>query len=93
MAEIELTTTAAANYSYTITYELLRGATPISTLTVEKEDDNTAASRALSEIPSMTWVDTPGAGTFTYSIEITVTGSGISTADAVTRALNAIIFG
>jgi len=97
MVEVDLQTDATTSYSYTITYDLLRSGTasPISRLLVEKSDDNTIGiSRTLSEIPSMTWVDTPGvSGTFIYTIQITVTGANIASANAVTRALNATIFG
>jgi len=41
----------------------------------------------------MTWIDTPAAGTHTYEIRITVTGTNIVSATALTRALNAVLFG
>ncbi len=92
MAEVEITTTAAAAYQYTITYSLLNGATTLATVIVEKvTDSQTANTKLFSEIPNLTWVDSPGAGTFTYTINITVTGTSISDANAVTRALNAVM--
>jgi hypothetical protein len=93
MAEVEITTTAAAVYQYTITYTLFRGVTPLATVTVEKETDSqSVTSKLFGEIPNLTWTDSPGAGTFTYTIVITVTGSNVSNASAITRALNALLF-
>ncbi|HYE67733.1 MAG TPA: hypothetical protein VEA58_03925, partial [Anaerovoracaceae bacterium] len=92
MSEVEITTTAAASYQYTIIYSLLNGATTLATVTVEKETDSQAAvAKLFGEIPNLTWVDLPGAGTFTYTISITVTGTNITAADAITRALNAVL--
>ena len=45
------------------------------------------------QAPNMTWIDTPAAGTHTYEIRITVTGTNIVSATALTRALNAVLFG
>nr|WP_288829280.1 hypothetical protein [uncultured Clostridium sp.] len=93
MAEVEITASSAGNYQYTIVYNLLRSGTIIATVTVEKDNDSTGATRLYGEIPNMTWVDTPGAGTFTYSVDITVTGTNVASASTITRALNAIVIG
>ncbi|SPF55833.1 Collagen triple helix repeat protein (fragment) [Candidatus Desulfosporosinus infrequens] len=94
MAEVEITTTASANYQYTIDYELFLDGSSIATITVEKQTDSqTATSRLFGEIPNMTWIDTPAAGSHTYEIRITVTGTNLTSAVALTRALNAIAFG
>ncbi|GLB31782.1 hypothetical protein LAD12857_37050 [Lacrimispora amygdalina] len=93
MAEVEITTSSVGNYQYTIVYDLLRSGTIISTVTVEKDNDSNGTIRLYGEIPNMTWVDTPGAGTFTYSVDITVTGTNVASASTITRALNAIVIG
>ncbi|MBZ9622594.1 NTTRR-F1 domain [Clostridium sp. FP2] len=94
MAEVEITTTASANYQYTITYGLFRDGSAIATVTAEKDKDNVSpTSRLLGEIPNLTWVDAPSAGPHTYEIRITVTGTNITSATALTKALNIIIFG
>jgi hypothetical protein len=92
MSEVEITTASAGSYQYTIVYSLLRDATTLATITVEKDTDSqTAATRVFGEIPNLTWVDTPGAGLFSYTIVITVTGTNIAAADALTRAINAVL--
>jgi hypothetical protein len=95
VAEVEVTTGAGLpNYQYTITYVLLNGATPLATITAEKDHDQaSAASRVYGEILNLTWVDAPTAGAQDYSIQITVTGTNLTSAEALTRALNAVIFG
>ncbi|NRU22193.1 hypothetical protein CLBEJ_41620 [Clostridium beijerinckii] len=94
MAEIDLVTAAAlVTYSYTIEFELFRGATSLATVTINNSDTLTLlVARNLTEVPNLTWTDTPGAGTFTYTIVITITSTNITSADAVTRALNITIF-
>jgi hypothetical protein len=93
MSEVEMTTAAATAYQYTISYSLVRdAATTLATITIDNDvDSQTATARTLSENPSLTWIDTPGAGTFSYTIVITVTGTNIDTADALTRAINAVL--
>ncbi|QGU00156.1 hypothetical protein SYNTR_1562 [Candidatus Syntrophocurvum alkaliphilum] len=91
--EVEVTTTTSTSYDYTITYILHDGTNALATLTIEREDDSGAGVvRVLSEIPNLTWVDLPGAGTTTYEIRITVSGTNIDSAQALIRALNAVIF-
>jgi hypothetical protein len=94
MSEVDLTTTAATSYQYTVTFSLLNGSTTLATVTINRDiDSQTATARTLSETPNLTWTETPGAGTFTYTIVITVTGTNIATADALTRAINTIVVG
>ncbi|SHJ02701.1 hypothetical protein SAMN02746098_05035, partial [Desulfosporosinus lacus DSM 15449] len=94
MSEVEITTTASTNYQYTINYELFLDGASIATVTVEKDTDSqSATARLFGEIPSLTWIDTPTAGSHTYEIRITVTGTNLTSAVALTRALNVLIFG
>jgi predicted aconitase with swiveling domain len=94
MVEVEVTTSATTPYQYTITYSLFSDGAAISTITVERAEDNVpTTARVLSEIPNITWIDAPTAGVHTYEIRITVTGTNIASAQALTRALNAVIFG
>jgi hypothetical protein len=93
MAEVEITTSASANYQYTINYQLYLDGASIAAVTVEKDTDSqTATSRLFGEIPNLTWIDTPAAGSHTYEIRITVTGTNLTSAVALTRALNALAF-
>jgi hypothetical protein len=94
MVEVEVTTGVLTPYQYTITYNLFLDGATLATITVEKEEDNvSAAARILSEIPNVTWIDAPTAGVHTYEIRITVTGTNVASARALTRALNTVIFG
>jgi hypothetical protein len=94
MADVEITTSTLTPYQYTITYILYVNGTALSTVTIVREEDNVSlAARILDEVPNMTWFDSPAAGTPTYEIRITVAGTNIASAQALTRALNAIIFG
>jgi hypothetical protein len=94
MAEVEITTAATAAYQYTINYQLFLDGLSIAAVTVENDiDSQSATARVLGEIPNLTWVDTPAAGSHTYEIRITVTGTNLTSAVALTRALNAISFG
>nr|WP_326493437.1 hypothetical protein [Clostridium estertheticum] len=93
MAEVEITTTVSATSQYTILYSLLKDGTSIASVTIEKDKDfASAATRISGEIPNLTWVDTViDALSHTYSIEVTVSGTGIvSPSVAITRALNII---
>ena len=93
MSEVEITTTNSSNFQYTIVYSLFLDGVSIATVTVEKDNDNaTANTRLYGEIPNMTWIDTPAAGSHIYEIRITVTGTNLASAVALTRALNAISF-
>jgi len=74
-------------------FEQFRDGTSLATLTVEQNNDKVAlTSRLFSEIPNLTWVDAPSAGSHTYEIRITVTGTNLTSAVALTRALNALTF-
>ncbi|WP_315067477.1 hypothetical protein [uncultured Clostridium sp.] len=94
MSEINIVTAAAlVTYNYTIQFQLLRGGTTIATISINNSDDLTlAASRNLTEIPNLTWSDTPGAGTFTYTVVLTMSSTNINSATTTTRALNITIF-
>jgi hypothetical protein len=93
MVEVDMTVTALGVYDYTITYELLVDGAPVATETYDDAGTATAIGEPHTEIPNMTWIVVPGAGTHTYNIQVTVTGTNIATADANTRALNGITFG
>jgi hypothetical protein len=93
MVEVDMTTTALGVYDYAITYELLVDAATVATETIDDAGTSTAIGEPHTEIPNLTWIVVPGAGTHTYNIQITVTGTNIDTADANTRALNGITFG
>jgi len=93
MAEVEVTIGPAAAFQYTILYELYADGLPIASVTVEKEHNSAVSSRVFGEIPNMTWVDAPiAAGSHTYEIFITVTGTTVTSAQALTRAMNIIQF-
>lgn len=93
MVDIEVATDIVP-YNYVIFYDLFADSSPIAQLLIEGQDDNSDASpRRITEIPSMTWFHTPDAGITTYNIRITILGSGLIGAVALTRALNATIFG
>jgi len=94
MSVVEIITNAAGNYQYTILFDLLRDGGSIASVTIETDNDTTGTTLAYSEVPSMTWVDVPGAGNFVYTVEITVSGTNIATpANALTRAINAVVIG
>lgn len=92
MVEVNLTTTALGAYDYTVTYELLVDSAPTASETVDNAGTALAAAEEHTEVPNMTWVVSPAAGSHTYNIRVTVTGTNIATADANTRALNAVTF-
>jgi hypothetical protein len=94
MTDVELTTAATAAFQYTIVFSLLRDATTLATVTVERDvDSQTATAKVFNEIPNLTWIDSPGAGNFIYTVVITVNGTNIDAADALTRAINAVVVG
>ncbi len=98
MVEVDITIAAAGAYDYTITYDLIETtAGVVVTETIDNSGTAISAGQIHSEVPNLTWVVNPGsAGTFTYSIRITVNSTipgNISAATANTRALNSIIFG
>ena len=93
MVEVDITVAStAAPLVYTITYQLEVDNTLLAETTMDKTFD-TVTGVTYTEIPNLTWVNTPGTtGAHTYEINVGVTGTNIATADAVTRALNAIQF-
>ena len=95
MADVEITTTALIGATqYTLTYDLERDGTPIATVTREEEVDQALAiARVFGDIPNETWLDAPAAGAHTYDLVITVTGTNVTAANVLTRALNAVVFG
>jgi len=92
MSEVEITVGPTVNFQYTILYQLYFDTNPIASVVVEREQNSTASSRLFSEIPNMTWVDAPVAGAHTYEIRITVTGTTVTGAVALTRSMNIIAF-
>jgi len=96
MSEVEITGTVGATNQYKISYGLFRDGVLISSISVEKNVEKDQGSTSLSgkafgEVPNITWVDTPVAGSYTYDIEITVTGTNITSATAFARSLNALV--
>ena len=93
MAEVEITTTNSGTLRYTIGSSLFVDGVSIATVTIEKDHDEASVNtRLYGEIPNITWIDDPVAGSHTYEIRITVTGTNLASAVALTRALNAISF-
>jgi hypothetical protein len=92
MVEIDITA-SATTFDYLITYELTEDGVAIATETIGNAG-TVAIGDIMTEVPNMTWVVTPVAGTHTYNVVVTITGFGIAISNNFgTRALNAIIFG
>ncbi|WP_223703385.1 hypothetical protein [Sutcliffiella deserti] len=89
VAEVDIIVGLSTTFQYTIEYSLYRDGVLLATLTENNEGDKPAGTvRLFSEIPNLTWIDTPGAGAHTYEVRLTVTGTNILTATVSTRSLN-----
>jgi len=93
MSEVEVTSATASPVQYTITYSLFLDGASIASIDIDKDQTNTPqTARNFAEIPNLTWVNSPLAAAHTYEIRITVTGTNISSAAVLTRALNIVRF-
>ncbi|MGP4070124.1 hypothetical protein ACTWP7_16080 [Halobacillus sp. B29] len=89
VAEIDIIVGLSTTFQYNIQYSLYRDGTLLATLLENNEGDKPGGIvRLFSDVPSLTWVDLPGAGMHTYEIRLTVTGTNILTATVNTRSLN-----
>jgi hypothetical protein len=92
VTEVDLTSTAASAFTYTILVELRRDAGTIFSVTVDRVGPLNVTSEATSEVIPMTWADTPTAASHTYDLQVTVTATGIATATDVSAVINALLF-
>ncbi|WP_430788534.1 collagen-like triple helix repeat-containing protein [Virgibacillus flavescens] len=91
VAEIDIIVGLSSTFQFAIEYSLYRDGIVLATVTENDEGDKPAGIvRLYSDVPNLTWVDTPGVGPHTYEIRLTVTGTNILTATVNTRALNVI---
>ncbi|MCY9150129.1 hypothetical protein MOF49_21835, partial [Bacillus haynesii] len=93
MAEVDIIIGPATTFEYSIIFTLYRNNGAIAQVSVDSQDEKSAGSvRVYGDVPNLTWIDTPGAGTQTYEVRINVTGTNLLAANVNTRALNAVIF-
>ncbi|QWI25681.1 hypothetical protein EXW34_31420 (plasmid) [Bacillus mycoides] len=92
---VELTlNTNSSVVNYTILYRLRRSdlAAPLATIQVDGRNAASSAGAVLTQTPNLTWNDTIS-NSVTYTITIQIVASvGLTTIQAGTRALNAIVF-
>ncbi|MEY8001758.1 hypothetical protein AB8U03_16450 [Clostridium sp. Mt-5] len=91
IAELDIIVTLIAPYAYSILYELREDTVAIASLTVNNEGTATSLAEPHTEIPNLTWTETPAAGSHTYDIQITlISSTNITSVTATTKALNII---
>jgi hypothetical protein len=95
MSQIDIVSgMTAGTVSYNISYQIFRDGTALFAVTDQMTVDQASGPRTFSTIPNETWVDQSApAGPHTYDIRIMVSGTNITAASAMTRALNAMVFG
>ncbi|WP_277752125.1 hypothetical protein [Halobacillus salinus] len=91
MAEVDIVAGLATTFIYSIDFVLYRNGSIIANVTESNEGDKPSGIvRLFSDIPNLTWLDTPGAGAHNYEIRVTVTGTNLLTVTVNTRSLNII---
>ncbi|MEK4445144.1 hypothetical protein N1I81_04295 [Bacillus sp. FSL M8-0052] len=93
MAEVDIVIGPATAFSYSVIFSLIRNGEVVAEVSADAQDEKSAGTvRVYSEIPNITWIDIPGAGSQSYEIRLNVTGTNLLSATVNTRSLNAIIF-
>ena len=91
MTEVDIVTGLSTTFQYSIEYSLFRDNVAIATFTENNEGEKPGGIvRLFSDVPNLTWIDTPGAGNHTYEIRLTIIGSNILTITVNTRSLNIV---
>ncbi|WP_406542519.1 hypothetical protein [Clostridium ljungdahlii] len=92
MVELNIiVTTMGAFYNYSILYELREDGATIASEIISNAGVGNSNLESHTEIPNLTWTQTPTAGSHTYDIRLTLTSAtNITSVTANTKALNII---